>query len=645
MTEVSEPENGPEPEVAAGSISPSAAMAIGMRKGRAGDRPDPKFDAFLERQTRLLDLQTEHLHEQREVILARLQLGRWKDRVSLALQAGTALIGLVAIGAVGIMAWQAHEDHGVAIAAFSVPPDFAQKGLTGQVIASQVLDQLSDFQAKTVTGRPASTYANDWGGDIKVEIPETGVSVGELDRWLHRWLGHETRISGEVVRTPSGVAVTARVGDASGKRFEGAEADLDTLVGHAAEALYAQTQPYRYAVYLASTGREPEAEQGYARLAQSGSTEDRAWAYAGWAAILEQAPRRTPERLALAERMAETAIRLNPRLYPPYPIRGAVLHLLGRDEAALAAVRQEVAMHESGRFIGLPKSEAASRLVLMRGNLNFLWGDYLTAASLVSGARARFDFEGRSEAYNPSAVLIPSLALDHNVSASMRVQPGRAMDQTQLAVLEDWTSQVPAIERLQATSPARGRNPLGASMTAEVYAHLHRFAEAKAALAGQAAECDRCVLAQGVIAAQEHDWPAADRWFAQATRLAPSLPFAHTQWGAALMAKGDLDGAIDRFREAHRRNPGFADPLELWGEALVRKADYAGAIAKFAEADTHAPRWGRNHMMWGETLMLSGRYAEARRKYETADGMDLSKPDRAALNVLLARTATGPLRG
>jgi len=42
--------------------------------------------------------------------------------------------------------------------------------------------------------------------------------------------------------------------------------------------------------------------------------------------------------------------------------------------------------------------------------------------------------------------------------------------------------------------------------------------------------------------------------------------------------------------------------------------------------------------------MLSGRHAEARRQYEAANGMDLSKPDRAALDVRLARTAEGPLR-
>jgi hypothetical protein len=43
--------------------------------------------------------------------------------------------------------------------------------------------------------------------------------------------------------------------------------------------------------------------------------------------------------------------------------------------------------------------------------------------------------------------------------------------------------------------------------------------------------------------------------------------------------------------------------------------------------------------------MLSGRYAEAREQHQMASGLDLSKPDRAALEPLSARTAKGTLHG
>ncbi len=70
-----------------------------------------------------------------------------------AIQVLTVLVGLAIATAVGAMAWRAHEDHGLRIEAFSVSPDLAQKGLTGQVVAGQLLDKLAALQAKTVTGR------------------------------------------------------------------------------------------------------------------------------------------------------------------------------------------------------------------------------------------------------------------------------------------------------------------------------------------------------------------------------------------------------------------------------------------------------------------------------------------------------------
>jgi len=54
------------------------------------------------------------------------------------LQSLTILVGLLALSGVGWLAWKAHESNGVVIEAFSVPPDLAQRGLTGQVLASQV---------------------------------------------------------------------------------------------------------------------------------------------------------------------------------------------------------------------------------------------------------------------------------------------------------------------------------------------------------------------------------------------------------------------------------------------------------------------------------------------------------------------------
>jgi tetratricopeptide (TPR) repeat protein len=632
-----------------GSDTAGIAAGIAAAIGRRSAKTDPELDKFLRQQTRLAELQTEHLHEQRELTLSRLRLGRWKDRVTLALQLLTAFVGVILAAALGVMAWQAHRDHGVAIAAFSVPPDLAQRGVTGQVMASELLDRLSDLQAQTVTARPASTYANDWGDDIKVEIPETGVSIGELSRFLRQWLGHETRITGEVVRTPSGLAVTARAGASSGQRFEGPETDLDKLVGQAAEALYGETQPYRYAVYLASQGRKDEAVAAYQRLAQSSDLDERAWAYTGWATLLIQ-----DGRYRDAKRLDEAAIRLNPRLHPAYLTLALSLSPLSHKETGLALVRREIALIQSGRAIGLSGQAAEDRLRFLRGIEGFMVGDVRRAIASAESAPVTFDFEGQAQGYSSGLRLARALTDSHDVAASRRISSGIQVPQAagpldpilqQEMAIDDWSSAAPRAERILGAARGDGRTTLAPALVAQAYAHEGRLAEAEALASQTSTDCDQCLITRGFVAARKHDWAQADRWYAEADRQEPSLPDVPLAWGQTLLDKGDIDGAIAKLKEAHRRGPHFADPLELWGEALMAKRDYAGAIARFAEADKDAPRWGRNHMRWGEALMLSGRYAEARAQYEAANGLDLSKPDRAALNVLLDRTARGPLHG
>ena len=51
-------------------------------------------------------------------------------------------------------------------------------------------------------------------------------------------------------------------------------------------------------------------------------------------------------------------------------------------------------------------------------------------------------------------------------------------------------------------------------------------ASAEALIAATPLDCYLCVRVRGQIAAIKHDWPSAERWFSEAVRQAPSLPFA-----------------------------------------------------------------------------------------------------------------------
>ena len=650
---MAEPRDDSQPQIddglAAAAGTDAAAVALGLSR-RRGRGADPRMDAFLDNQTRLLGLQAEHLHEQREVTLSRLLLGRWKDRVTLALQLMTALVGLAVAAGVGVMAWQAHDDHGLTIAAFSVPPDLAQRGLTGQVIASQVLDRLEEMQVRTVSSRPAGSYKNDWGDDIKVEIPQTGVSVGELYRSLRQWLGHGTRINGEVYRTADGVAITARAGGAPGATAKGTEADLDRLVQQAAEAVYGETQPYRYAAYLTSSGRTQEGVAAFQRLAASGPALERGWAHMALAGVLYGQGDNQG-----AVREAAVAEALAPRLVQPHGTSASALQGgggLGHDEAALQEWRRGAALTRSGRPIDIQASARKSLVLGFDAAGAQLLGDFRTAAADTGFGEGPVEASGT---FSFTPLIVRILALGHDLGGARRaMSQGGTLEGTfglsaerEHAVLDeatgDWPGVVAELERLRANLIAAGpsqRTPLERALEpwlALAYAHTARQAEAEALIASSPLDCDECVLARGQIAAARGDWAGAARWFAMTAQRTPSLPFANFEWARMLMAKGDVGAAIARLKLANQAGPHYADVLELWGEALMRQGDFRGAAAKFRAADENAPHWGRNHLRWGEALARQGEADAAQAQWRTAAALDLSVADRAEL----ARTPDG----
>jgi tetratricopeptide (TPR) repeat protein len=655
-----------EPEAEARDVleqESAAGMALALgRAGRGDKRLDARAEQFLDKQSRLIDLQTEHLHEQRLLILSRLRLGRWKDRVSLTLQGMTVAVGLAIAAGLGWMAWSASQERGLVIEAFSVPPDLAARGITGQVIASKMLDRLGELQAATTSARAASTYANNWNDEIKVEIPETGVSVSELQRLLVSWLGHQTRITGELYRTPTGIALSARTGTAPAKTREGAETDLDALVRQAAEDLYDETQPYRYAAWLTrdlDPQSDERAEQRLRDLASRGDKLERVWAFNGLSVIF-----RREGDLKGVTRALSAGQALEPRFSQLYNNMAGAEGDRGHVEAQLAQMRTAATMSRRyGRLFMSPEANAFYPAEF-QGIADERLGDFAGAARVEAPALTDLfaPYAGRETLiraqaldHDPAAAeasfaLFPSPRADTSVQAgnNQRWLVARARQWIALA-REDWAGAAQAYASIDEASLTPGvrleRRTFDAPLAALALARLGNIQGAEALISATPTDCYDCVRVRGQLAAMAHDWPAAERWFAEAAPQGPSLPFAEADWGRALLDRGDAAGAIAKLDQAHRKSPNFADPLETWGEALMAQRDWAGAAAKFAEADKDAPKWGRNHLMWGEALLLAGRYALSRAQFETADGLDLTAPDRAALNVLLARTARGPLHG
>jgi tetratricopeptide (TPR) repeat protein len=633
---------------------PRAMGATGMVLNSASRE---KADAFLDAQIDLLHLEKEKLAKEDAAIdaeialnLSHLRFRRLGDFTKIGLEFATALMVLLVLIGIGAVIWNAANDHGLMIDAFRVPPDMEQKGLGGDVVASALLDHLAELQAETDSSRAPDSYSSNWGKDIKVEIPETGISISEGYRYLAGWLGHQTHITGEVYHTTNGIALVTRVSGFPGVRLEGREADLDSLIARAAESVYGQTQPYRYAIYIGSVREDRVRGEKLLRdLATNGSDSDRPWAYSVWGeAALSQ------DNIVAALTRVRKAMALAPDIPLIVYNVAQVEANAGHDEQELEAAEHAVRALAGS---GADKGTALSGLIIgmqSRETIAEETGDYASAIAYDERMLEAPDYEAsRMSSFFMRAA---NAALAHDTAGARRLL-GAGTDDGMiretfkgygwalanfilpqfmtLAGRGEWQE---AQAELAATlnSPLVGNTFIIPDRMLRPWLALAeaKAGDMKAALTEierSPLDCYLCLRMRGNIDAIGGNWAGAAYWFARAVDAAPSIPFAYTDWGAMLLAKGDSDGAIAKFRLAHDKGPHFADPLEMWGEALMQESRSDLALAKFEEADKYAPNWGRLHLKWGEALFYAGKRDAAKKQFAIAGGLDLSQADKTAL--------------
>lgn len=621
---------GPEQDASVPTTVDAIEIALGQESAdRDSDSPARRV---LLKHERLLDQQ---------IGLARNE--RFRNRIKSARDLSLALIAvLIALGGVSFL-WSAMEADGLVVEPLSVPPDLAARGLTGEVVAAKLLDKMMVIGNASSSWRAGSNLRRDWGEDLRVEVPQTGVSLGDAQRWLRRRLGNETLVRGEVVHSAGGLALTARAANMPGDTQIGSVADLDNLLTETAEQLFRRTQPFQYAAYLQNLDRLDEARAAAAALSRSGPDKERAW---GNVLLTYIAYRQGDLSGSLAA--AATARRLNPDLPVGHLAFATPALLLERREAALSALAE--ARRTGGRSMEAIAPQLRERFLLTAERLEAdLTGDRQGAIRALAG----------DEAADALAIRAEQMALNHDIAGSKALLANGAQgasdaarlpyvlygdlilpDYAQAMALGRWSEALASIEATDsAARSALSRAPVLhfvrlvqlAPRRAVVLARLGRIAEAEAIAGALPADCYRCLIARAEVAELSGKRALADRWFQAAVRNGPSLPFAHHAWGMARAGRGEVDRAAEAFAAAKRSGPRWGDPHKGEGDMLARKGDLKAAIRSYRTAARLSPRWGALHLEWGKALLQAGQREEARAKLRAAAGMDLTAQERARL--------------
>jgi tetratricopeptide (TPR) repeat protein len=621
-----------------GGINPAALDAA--TAGPAASTDEAR--GFLREQKRLTRLQAKILHEQHALELSHMRWRRFNDQMKGALQIMAVALGAFVVAIIAAAVYGASQADGLVIEAFSVPPSYSQTGVTGKVVADAITAKLLAIRHVAIehSFSAPNDVSADRGDEVRVEIPETGVSISEAMRYLRNWLGHERHVSGSVSELGHGNIVVA-IDIAGAAPISVTGADLGVLEDQVAEKVFAQIDPVNTAVYLEVSGRLAEAYASVTRYAPRVTDPAMASdAYGLWS----DATAGVTGNIPLAVARARLGIAIDPKIAVTHLELADHLSELGQEEEALKEYRvvsslkaaDQAAIKQEGAF-------AVIRDYAEQSAAYFL-GDYASDAATVCNDhctpsdKAVKRAESRANQHDPreaERLLQEALSAgDVGAADAGRVRTFADVDR------DDWSAALLDVTAtIRSYTAQKGREKYHAAISPVRYeplrskaeAHLGLFAEAHRTIDATPRDCYDCDRARGTIDALEGKRDAAAFWYAHAIAEAPSVPFAYADWGEMLLHKGDYAGAIAKFKLAHDKGPHFADPLEMWGEALILENRSDLALAKFEEAEKFAPKWGRLRLKWGEALFYAGKKDDARKQLAIAAGLDLTQPEKSAL--------------
>ncbi|WP_411288375.1 hypothetical protein [Phenylobacterium sp.] len=585
----------------------------------------------------------------RRVLIKHEKLIDWQiasERAGVALKVLTGLVGLAAAGALGVMVWDASQADGVILEPFTVPPALAAEGVSGEVVAGQVLDELARLRAETVLPGEDRDYGDDWGRSIKVAIPTTGVSLGDLQDALRQWLGHETHISGEVYRTPAGLTLRARIPGRPGLKVDGAADALEASAQTLARQIYRDTQPLRYATWLVTHDDPAGAIRVAQPIAIAGrSPAERATAYgvlsaarndlgdaAGAIAMAQEGLKIEPGRSALWAGLAlneanqghlENAIRASRKLIEVLP-RDRAIAPDWRDTYSPRASLAVVLLDYQEAHSLLQRAESVPNVVLAEAvQLDVRIARNLGRLHDIAGARARLDR--------------PRFALSWQATRNERQVLHGRISNTYAA--EDWPGVLALAPAFLALPDRYADRPHSANFA---IIGLARAATGDARGAAEildvlAPDSDNAMLIKGRALLALGDIDGADRLFTLVATRAPSVASGPFYRGLLRVEQGQAAAALPFLAEAKRRAPRFADPLKYEGDALAALGRWSEAEAAYAKAEPFAPKWGGLHLKWGEALAKLGKASDAQAKWRAAAAMDLTAAERARVTALLQK--------
>jgi tetratricopeptide (TPR) repeat protein len=532
---------------------------------------------------------------------------RLDTTLKLLTKAGlAALLAVAAFVLIG-MSIDAKLSQSVVVEEFTVPKSLLDHGLTGRAAAAAMLDALERTERETRLAGGKRRIAEAWDEPIKLEIPETGLSVGDLANFLHDELSADIHVRGELEQLPDGtIALDIRGDGIPAKRFVGKEAEFTDNAEIAAEYVYGSAEPVSFATYLVQKTRVRDGLDFAARVFPSTPRKLRPALATLWGTLKAYSG-----DFAGGVELTTWAKKLDPYYWPAWAELAQDERLLDGPEAELKAFRAMEAAGQNAPYGHKPQpidfrleynllhDPLAEIRALQQDRRQVASGTQGTAA--WSGlAAAELGRHGVAAAKHCLDEADPNDPLLDNhmqeIRAAIHQAESKALandrnpDDLQKVVRE----QEEVFRRNRKNVAITNMIPDGPCMLAIAYAQVGgRDKDARDILALVEKRNPKvgCGGNAGIILDLLGDTQGATKAFADVIKAEPSLPEPYEQRGEFRAGHNDFAGAADDFAAAHKNAPNWADPLKLWGDALVHLGKPAEALQKYDAALSLAPEW------------------------------------------------------
>lgn len=573
------------------------------------------------------------LHDARAMLVSLGVAGKYyalNQRMVLVRNALISGVATVLVVLIAVVCWREAFRQTLTIAAFDVPRSLSERGITGQVVAKALFDELIN-RRELVTTLDSGELKGAWAENrADVAIPQTGFSVQALFRYLRYMTGNEIAIDGEIMLDGEDATLKVRVAGKPPTLAKGKILQWESLMGDLAGGVLAVTQPAVQAAYLGLQAKTPEdlkALSKHLRNMENANPKPSgavmSVAYDAYGNALRRAGRSQDALLAFAEAMALD------------PSNGVAVVDASAAQYELRNFDESTALSKRAQSMKLPDSVKLGELAsIFSGATNV--GDCDAAAVALREAHRSPLYDARrfvtiEASYLAQCEFEEARAVEL-LSRYYVLHPASAAYANMLLILQ-------SIKRPEGRYSEEGfkvaRDAIAAGVdNGYVYGNFSRML-VEAGRFEEAFEirkrADRLVLDPVELEKDRADFAAwvhlNRREYAQAdeiykrlyasTKLREARDFSYV--ARVKLGLGQYDASIALYQDGLKR---FPRNCQLWQElgnahaARGRPEDIATALATLDKGIAAVPKCGLTYNAAARLLIKQGRPAEARKKLE-----------------------------